>query len=63
MIINNNLLLSQSIHNIVDDGDTKLLVIDNDALGVEDIVEMRDSPFTDRLVSFTAYSVVYGTLL
>ena len=55
--------MSHPIQNIVGDGDILLTVIDDDILGVEVVVEMGDSPVTDWLVSFTAYSVVYGTLL
>ena len=69
IIINNNLLLSQSVHSVVGDGDDDITLGINDnviitaTLDVVVRVGIEDSPVKDRLVSFTAYSVVYGTLL
>ena len=67
--INTNLLLSQSVHNVVDDEEDDVTSVDEDTpdmdVGLEvcGVGEVKDSPVTDTLVSFTAYSVVYGTLL
>ena len=64
--INTNLLLSQSVHNVVDDEEDDVTSVDEDTdIGLEvcGVGEVKDIPVTDTLVSFTAYSVVYGTLL
>ena len=49
-------------HNVCD-GDNKVVVVtlDDMEIGIERVG--GHTPITDWLVSFTAYSVVYGTLL